>query len=68
MTNADQTEDQHQRDEGDFERAVKGVGQGIAGRLKELAGEFFDDPDLEEAGIAQQLEGEARRAEDEEPA
>jgi len=57
----------NQLNEGDFERAVKGVGQGIAGRLKELAGELTDDPELEEAGIAQQLEGKARRAEGEKP-
>ena len=54
--------------EGDFERAVKGVGQGIAGRFKEMAGDFIDDPDLEQAGIAQQLEGKIRRAEGDEPA
>ena len=55
-----------QTEEG-LERAVKGVGQGVAGRLKELAGEFLDDPDLEQAGIVQQLEGKIRRAEGEEP-
>ena len=56
----------HNEDE--LERAVKGVGQGIVGKLKEIAGEFFDDPDLEEAGIAQQLEGKIRRAEGDGPA
>jgi len=52
------------RCEGGFEGSVKGIGQGIAGRLKELAGELFDDPGLEEAGIAQQLEGKTRRTQD----
>jgi uncharacterized protein YjbJ (UPF0337 family) len=53
----------NRRNEGGLERAAKGIGQGIAGRLKEVAGEFLDDPDLEEAGIVQQLEGRIRRAE-----
>jgi uncharacterized protein YjbJ (UPF0337 family) len=53
--------------EDDLERAVKGVGQGIAGKFKEMAGEFFDDPSLEQAGIAQQLEGKIRRAEGDVP-
>jgi uncharacterized protein YjbJ (UPF0337 family) len=55
------------RNEEGLERAVKGVGQGIAGRLKELAGDFLDDPDLEQAGIVQQLEGKIRRAEGDQP-
>ncbi|MDQ1491688.1 MAG: hypothetical protein QOJ23_4202 [Actinomycetota bacterium] len=53
----------NRRNEAGLERAAKGIGQGIAGRLKEVAGEFLDDPDLEEAGIVQQLEGRIRRAE-----
>jgi uncharacterized protein YjbJ (UPF0337 family) len=57
----------NRRNEGELERSVKGVGQGIAGRLKELAGELLDDPDLEQAGIVQQLEGKIRRAEDDPP-
>jgi uncharacterized protein YjbJ (UPF0337 family) len=52
----------NRHNEDDFERAVKGIGQGIAGRFKEMAGELLDDPDLEQAGIAQQLEGKIRRA------
>jgi uncharacterized protein YjbJ (UPF0337 family) len=55
------------RDEEDLERAVKGVGQSIAGRLKEVAGELLDDPGLQQAGIAQQREGEIRRAQPDEP-
>jgi uncharacterized protein YjbJ (UPF0337 family) len=57
----------NRRNEEGLERAVKGIGQGIAGRLKEFAGEFLDDPDLEQAGIVQQLEGRIRRAEGEDP-
>jgi uncharacterized protein YjbJ (UPF0337 family) len=53
----------NRRKEDGLERAVKGIGQGIAGRLKEFAGEFLDDADLEQAGIVQQLEGRIRRAE-----
>jgi len=45
-----------------FEAAVKGVGQGIAGRLKEMVGELIEDPNLEEEGIVQQLDGKLRRA------
>lgn len=55
------------RDEEDFERAVKGVGQGAAGRLKEVAGQLLDDPELQQAGIAQQQEAETRRAQPDEP-
>ena len=51
-----------QPDEEGLERAVKGVGQVMAGRLKELAGELLDDPELKDAGTAQRLEGEARRS------
>jgi len=50
-----------------FESAVKGVGQSIAGRLKEMAGQFLDDPDLEAAGTTQRIEGEQRRAQNEAP-
>jgi uncharacterized protein YjbJ (UPF0337 family) len=53
------------RRQGGFEGTVKGIGQGIAGRLKELAGELLDLADLEDEGIAQQLEGKARRAQSE---
>ena len=52
------------RCEGGLEGSVKGIGQGVAGRLKELAGEVLDLPALEEEGIAQQLEGNTRRARD----
>jgi uncharacterized protein YjbJ (UPF0337 family) len=57
----------NQRPEGDFERAVKGAGQGIAGRIKELAGELMDNSELEQAGTAQQLEGKRRRMEGDQP-
>jgi uncharacterized protein YjbJ (UPF0337 family) len=50
------------RREGALEEAVKGIGQGIAGRLKEVAGELLDLAALEEEGITQQRQGEARRA------
>ena len=45
-----------------FEASVKGIGQGIAGKFKEMLGEFIDDPNLEEEGIAQQVDGQLRRA------
>lgn len=49
--------------ESGFEASVKGIGQGIAGKFKEMFGEFIDDPELEKEGIVQQLDGEIRRAE-----
>lgn len=49
-------------DEETLEEAVKGIATGIAGKAKEVAGEMLDDPELVEAGLAQQQEGEARRA------
>jgi uncharacterized protein YjbJ (UPF0337 family) len=52
------------RDEEGLERAVKGIGQGIAGRLKELTGELLDNPEMERAGIVQQLDSKIRRADD----
>ena len=54
-------EDEAAEDPG-FEAAVKGVAQGIAGRVKEMVGEFIEDPELEEKGIVQQVEGDLRRA------
>lgn len=45
-----------------FEDAVKGVAKGIAGRMKEMAGELLDDERLEEDGIVQQLDGKLQRA------
>lgn len=48
--------------EAGFEDAVKGIGAGIVGRFKEMAGEILEDPDLEEEGIVQQLDGKLRRA------
>lgn len=52
-----------QSNESGLEASVKGIGQGIAGKFKEMFGEFIDDPDLEEEGIAQQLDGQIRRGE-----
>jgi uncharacterized protein YjbJ (UPF0337 family) len=52
-------------DKPDLEDSVKGIGKGIAGKLKEMAGELIDDPNLEEEGIAQQIDGKLRRAEGE---
>lgn len=48
--------------ESGLEASVKGIGQGIAGKFKEILGEFIDDPNLEEEGIAQQVDGRVRRA------
>jgi uncharacterized protein YjbJ (UPF0337 family) len=56
-------EDAVNADESGLEASVKGVGQGIAGKLKEMVGELIDDPDLEQEGIVQQLDGQIRRAE-----
>lgn len=53
--------------ESGFEASVKGIGQGIAGKFKEMLGEFIDDPKLEHEGIVQQLDGQIRRAEAEHP-
>jgi uncharacterized protein YjbJ (UPF0337 family) len=44
-----------------LEDTVKGMGQEIAGKLKELAGGLIEDVDLERAGVEQQVEGEVRR-------
>ena len=41
-----------------LEDTVKGMGQEIAGKLKEIAGGFIEDVDLERAGVEQQVEGE----------
>ena len=49
-------------DDSGLEASVKGVAQGIVGRLKEMAGELLEDQDLERAGLAQQHEGENRRS------
>lgn len=49
--------------EAGLERSVKDVGRGLAGRIKQVAGELLEDPALEEEGKDQQLEAEARRAE-----
>jgi uncharacterized protein YjbJ (UPF0337 family) len=49
-------------DESGLEAAVKGIGQHIAGRFKEVAGELLEDPQLEEQGIAERIEGDMRRA------
>ena len=51
-----------ERDDESLEAAVKGIATGMAGKVKEIAGELLEDPALEEEGIAQQEEGEARRA------
>ena len=51
-----------ERNDESLEAAVKGIATGMAGKAKEIAGELLEDPALEEEGIAQQEEGEARRA------
>jgi uncharacterized protein YjbJ (UPF0337 family) len=48
--------------ESDLEASAKGIAAGIAGKLKEMAGELMEDQELEEEGIVQQLDGEIRRA------
>jgi uncharacterized protein YjbJ (UPF0337 family) len=53
--------------EAGLEASVKGIGQGIAGKFKEMLGEFIEDPNLEEEGIVQQLDGQIRRAAAEHP-
>jgi len=63
----DMNEDAVNADESGLEASVKGVGQGIAGKLKEMVGELIDDPDLEQEGIVQQLDGQIRRAEADDP-
>jgi uncharacterized protein YjbJ (UPF0337 family) len=45
-----------------LEAAVKGVAAGIAGKLKQVAGQLLDDEQLEQQGLRQQEEAEARRA------
>lgn len=49
--------------EAGLERSVKDVGRGLAGRIKQVAGELLEDPALEQEGKVQQREAEARRAE-----
>ena len=49
--------------EAGLERSVKDVARGLAGRIKQVAGELLEDPALEQEGRDQQLEAEARRAE-----
>jgi uncharacterized protein YjbJ (UPF0337 family) len=45
-----------------LEAAVKGIAQGLTGKLKEAAGEMLEDESLEQEGIEQQHEAELRRA------
>jgi uncharacterized protein YjbJ (UPF0337 family) len=45
-----------------LEDAVKGIASGIAGKMKEVAGELMEDPELEEEGIAQQEQAEELRS------
>ena len=66
MTQSDEPEAE-QLKESEFEGSVKGIGQGIAGRFKEMLGEFIDDPNLEQEGIVQQLDGQIRRSEAQQP-
>ena len=58
---------EEQASESEFEGSVKGIGQGIAGKFKEMLGEFIDDPNLEQEGIVQQLDGQIRRNEAQQP-
>lgn len=55
-----------QRNESGLERSAKDLGRSIGGRIKQLAGEFLDDPVMEKAGRDQQVEADARRADDDE--
>jgi uncharacterized protein YjbJ (UPF0337 family) len=45
-----------------LEASVKGIAQGIVGKLKEVAGELLEDEQLEQEGLAEQRESEIRRA------
>jgi uncharacterized protein YjbJ (UPF0337 family) len=53
-----------QGDSGDgesLEAAVKGIAMGLAGKLKEAAGELLEDPELEQQGVEQQREADEIR-------
>jgi len=41
---------------------VKGIFNEAAGKMKQTAGETFNNPDLADAGVAQQVKGHAQQA------
>ena len=59
---ADETPTTEPEGEEPFEASVKGIAQGIVGKMKEVAGELLDDEQLEEKGLAEQRASEIRRA------
>lgn len=62
MVESDGSPDAGHGEEPGLEAAVKGIGQHIAGRVKEMAGELLGDDILEEEGVVQRLDGDLRRA------
>ena len=58
------TEDEEVEGDGGetLEAAVKGIAMGLAGKLKEAAGELLEDEKLEQEGIEQQRKAELRRS------
>jgi len=59
---ADEADPAGPREEEPLEASVKGIAQGVVGKLKEVAGELLEDEKLEQKGIAEQRESEIRRA------
>ena len=45
-----------------LEASVKGIAQGVVGKMKQVAGELLEDEQLERDGLAEQRESEIRRA------
>ena len=58
--------DEHRTTEPDgeepLEASVKGIAQGVVGRLKEVAGELLEDEQLEREGLVEQRKSETRRS------
>jgi len=59
---ADEARTTEHEGEEPLEASVKGIAQGVVGKLKEVAGELLEDEELEQKGIAEQRESEIRRA------
>jgi uncharacterized protein YjbJ (UPF0337 family) len=41
---------------------IKGKADALKGKVKQAAGDFLDDPDLQDEGVADEAEGNAREA------
>lgn len=41
---------------------IKGKAEAVKGKAKQAAGDFLDDPDLQDEGLADEAEGETREA------